>query len=142
MQRIVNRSFGLGCGLLVLCAGLAGCSSRKAPNWTFADNEGSIRTISEYKGQVMVLGFSNTWCESNLEAALSLQDLHERFADQGVKVVYFSAWERGDPVTYMQENGFTYGLIVNATTVAREYKVDRIPTFFVVGVDGRVIHRD
>ena len=40
MHRI-NRTLGFGIGLVVLGAGLAGCST-KAKSWTFMDAEGSI----------------------------------------------------------------------------------------------------
>ena len=141
MQRIVKRTFGLGGGLLVLCAGLVACSGAKAKNWTFTDAEGSVRKMSDYEGQVLVLGFSNTWCDPCQDAAMEMQAIQDQFNSQGVKVVFVSAWEHGDPDVYMRENGYTYGLMVNGTEVAREYDVHRMPTFFVVGVDGRIVSR-
>jgi len=56
MQRIVKRTFLVGGALTLLCAGLAGCGSSKAQSWTFTDDEGSIRRLSDYQGQVLVLG--------------------------------------------------------------------------------------
>ena len=41
----------------------------------------------------------------------------------------------------MEKRGYTYGLLLNGTEIAREYNVDRIPTFFVIGTKGRVIAR-
>jgi peroxiredoxin len=141
MQRIVKRTFLVGGALTLLCAGLAGCSSSKAQSWTFTDDEGSIRRLSDYQGQVLVLGFSNTWCDPCQEAAVHMQMLHERFSDRGVKVMTVSAWERGDPDMYMQEHGYNYGVMTQGTEIAREYDVDEIPTFFVVGVDGKIVSR-
>ncbi|MHC4416510.1 MAG: peroxiredoxin family protein [Planctomycetota bacterium] len=140
MQRIVNRSIGLGCGLVLVCAGLVGCSSM-AEDWTFTDASGTVRNLSDYRGEVVVLGFSNTWCDPCQEAALHMQDLHQRFGQRGVRVVSVSAWERGEPDHYMEENGYSYGLMLNGTEIAREYGVIRVPTFFIVGVDGKVIYR-
>jgi peroxiredoxin len=141
MQRIVKRTFLVGGALALLCAGLAGCGSSKAQSWTFTDDQGSIRRLSDYQGQVLVLGFSNTWCDPCQEAAVHMQLLHERFSDRGVKVMTVSAWERGDPDMYMQEHGYNFGVMTNGTEIAREYKVDEVPTFFVVGVDGKIISR-
>ncbi|MHC4769822.1 MAG: peroxiredoxin family protein [Planctomycetota bacterium] len=141
MQRIVKRTFLVGGALALLCAGLAGCGSSKAQSWTFTDDQGSIRRLSDYQGQVLVLGFSNTWCDPCQEAAVHMQLLHERFSDRGVKVMTVSAWERGDPDMYMQEHGYNFGVMTNGTEIAREYNVDEVPTFFVVGVDGKIISR-
>jgi hypothetical protein len=119
MQRIVKRTFLVGGALALLCAGLAGCGSSKAQSWTFTDDQGSIRRLSDYHMQL----------------------LHERFSDRGVKVMNVSAWERGDPDMYMQEHGYNFGVMTNGTEIAREYNVDEVPTFFVVGVDGKIISR-
>ena len=56
MQRIVKRTFVVGGALALLCAGLAGCGGGKAQSWTFTDEQGSIRKLSDYQGQVLVLG--------------------------------------------------------------------------------------
>jgi cytochrome c biogenesis protein CcmG/thiol:disulfide interchange protein DsbE len=140
MQRNVKRVFGIG-GLLLLCAGLVGCGGTKAQSWTFKDDEGTTRTLSHYRGQVLVLGFTNTWCDPCQEAAQELQALQERFRGRGVKVMAVSSWERGNPDAYMQQHGYTYGVMTNGTEVARDYDVDEIPTFFVVGVDGNILSR-
>lgn len=140
MQRIASRTVGLGCGLMLLCASLAGCSS-KAQDWTFTDSQGTIRSFSDYEGQVIVIGFSNTWCDPCQEAALHMQAIQNQYAQQGVKVLSVSAWDRGNPEEWMAEKGYTYGVMLNGTEIAREYKVDRVPTFLVVGVDGKVIYR-
>ena len=140
MPRIVNRLFGPGLGLLLLGTGLAGCSS-KVQDWTFTDAQGAVRNLSDFEGNVIVLAFSNSWCDPCQEAAVHMQDIHDRFAAEGVKVVYISSWERGDAEEYMKENGYTYGLVIDGTEIARDYRVDRVPTFYVVGVDGRVVYR-
>ncbi len=140
MQRIVKRTLGLGCGLALLCGALSGCSS-KATDWTFTDAQGSVRNLSDYQGQVVVIGFSNTWCDPCQNAALHMQSLQEKFGGQGVKILSVSSWEQGNPEQYMSENGFTYGVMLNGTELAQQYKVTRLPTFIVIGVNGKVIYR-
>ncbi len=139
MHSIVKRTLSIGLGLAVLC-GLTGCAS-KVTNWRFADSRGEIRELSDYEGQVVVISFSNTWCEPCQEAASHLQDLQERFGPAGVKVMTISCWERGDPQKWMLERGYTYGVMVDGTSIARRYDVDQVPTFLVIGVDGRLIYR-
>ena len=140
MQCIVNRTLGLGCGLVLLLGGLSGCSS-KSGDWTFTDAQGDIRALSDFRGQVVVMSFSNTWCDPCHDAAVHMQNFQEKFSNRGVKVLSVSSWEQGDPQDYMNEHGFTYGVMVNGTDLARDYKVDRIPTFVVIGVDGKVLYR-
>lgn len=70
-----------------------------------------------------------------------VQKIHEHFAGRPVHVMGVNCWEKGDPVAYMQKNGFTYGLVTGADALAASYGVKGIPTFVVLGVDGSVIHK-
>ncbi len=139
MQRIINRSLGLCCGLLLVGVGLSGCAGAKAQELSFTDASGASHMLSDYQGQVVVLSFSNTWSDPCRAAAPHLQALHERFAAQGVKVMAVNAWERGDPLSFMDEHGYTFEMLLNGTDLAREYKVTQVPTFYILGVNGRII---
>ncbi len=142
MQRIANRPLGLISIVALMTVGLSGCgSSTKTSDWSFTDVAGDIRTLSDSRGGVVVLAFINTWCEPCQEAALQLQQLQTRFANRGVRVVFVSSWERGDPAAFMEDRGYTYGLLLNGTTIARDYKVKRVPTFCVIGANGREVAR-
>ncbi len=139
MQRIVKRTLavGLGVGLVV---SMTGCSTM-ASNWHFTDSQGEVRELSDYKGQVVVISFSNTWCEPCQEAAELMQDLQERFGRHNVKVMTISSWERGDPQKWMLDRGYTYGIMLRGTEIARQYDVDQLPSFLVIGMDGSAIYR-
>ena len=139
MQRIVHRSLRFVTATL-LFAGITGCGS-SSPDWTFRDAGGDVRAMSDYRGGVTLLAFTNSWCDSCHHAAMHLQDIQERFADQGVRVVFVSSWERGDASAYLNEQGYTYGLMLNGTEIAREYDIDKIPTFCLLGPDGKVVAR-
>ncbi len=141
MHRIVNRSFALVGGLLLLGSGLSGCGS-KAPQWSFSNSDGTLHSLSDYQGQVLMLAFTNTWCEPCERAAPHLQDIHDRFADQGVTVMAVSSWERYDPTDYMDQYGYTYDVMLDGTDIARQYGVDHLPTFYIIGVDGSVIFQE
>ncbi len=140
MPRIANRSLGFVCGLLLLGAGLGGCAS-VPPDWSFIDASGSRVSLSDFQGRVLVLAFTNSWCEPCKEAAPHLQDLQEQFADRGVMILAMSSWERGDPTNHMKRFGYTYAVMSHATELARRYNVDHLPTFYVIGVNGQVIYR-
>jgi len=139
MQRIVTRTLAVGLGL-GLVVSMAGCSTATS-NWHFTDSEGMVRELSDYKGQVVVIGFSNTWCEPCQDAADLMQDMQEKFGRHNVKVMMISSWERGDPEKWMAERGYTYGVMLRGTEIARQYDIDQLPSFVVIGMDGRTIYR-
>ena len=139
MQRIVKRTLAVGLGL-GLVVSMAGCSTTTS-NWHFTDSHGEVRELSDYQGQVVVIGFSNIWCEPCQDAAELMQELQEQFGQHNVKVMMISSWERGDPQKWMAEHGYTYGVMLRGTEIARQYDVDQLPSFLVIGMDGQPIYR-
>lgn len=113
-----------------------------APDWTLSDPTGKKHKLSEYRGKVVVLDFWGTWCPPCVMAMPGLQKLHEKYKDKPVAVLGLNV---GDPPgaaeKHMKDKKFTYGLLLSAEPVAQDYGVSGFPTFFVIGTDGKVIHR-
>lgn len=112
----------------------------KAPNWTLEDAAGKAHSLNDYRGKVVLMDFWATWCGPCKAAMPSIQKIHERFADKGLVVLGMNCWESGDPAKYMDEKGYTYGLMVGADDVAEAYGVSGIPTFYLIGKDGEIVH--
>jgi thiol-disulfide isomerase/thioredoxin len=116
-------------------------ASQAAPDWTLKDSDGKDVSLSDYRGKVVVMDFWATWCGPCRAIMPNLQKLHEKYKDKGVVVLGLNCWESADPVAFMKENGYTYGLILKADEVAKAYGVSAIPTLVVVGPDGKIRHR-
>lgn len=114
----------------------------QAPAWTLTDPEGKSHSLADYSGRVVLIDFWATWCGPCRAAMPGVQQLHERFKDRGVVVLGLNLGEDedADPVGYMKKQGFTYGLLLNSEAAAEAYGVMSIPHFFVIGVDGKIIH--
>lgn len=97
--------------------------------------------LEDYRGKVVVMDFWATWCGPCKMAMPGLQKLHEKYKDRGVVVLGMNCWERGDPVAYMRNNNFTYGLVTGADNYATQYGVRGIPHFVVIGVNGETVHQ-
>lgn len=88
----VRRFLALG-GILVLVT-LTGCYSgsrpprigNPAPDFTVQDAERRI-TLSQYRGQIVVLNFWATWCPPCVEETPSLVQMSNRLKDHGVTVL-------------------------------------------------------
>ena len=84
--------------LVFLTLGLSGCYSSRpphignpAPDFTIQDDERKV-TLSQFRGQVVVLNFWATYCPPCIEETPSLVRLQQRFKDKGVTVVGVS-WD-------------------------------------------------
>ncbi len=111
-----------------------------APDWSLKTPEGRTVSLKDLRGRIVVLDFWATWCGPCKMAMPGIQKIHERFKDKSVKVLGMNTWERGgDPAAYMKKKDYTYGLLLKADDVAKAYHVSGIPTFYVIGPDGKIL---
>ena len=90
------RSSGVIAGF-VLALGLSGCytGSRpprigsSAPEFTVQDSQNKV-SLSQFRGQVVVLNFWATWCAPCVEEIPSLVEMQRRMKAKGVTVVAVS----------------------------------------------------
>lgn len=111
-----------------------------APDWTLNDSTGKSRTLSEYRGKVVVMDFWATWCGPCKEVMPRMQKLFEKYQDRDVVVLGVDAWEQKDAVAFMQQKKFAYSLLLKGEEIAESYRVTILPSVYIVGVDGRVIY--
>lgn len=112
-----------------------------APEWTLKDSRGEPHTLSEYRGKVIVMDFWAVWCAPCHTALPWLQKVHNELSKRGVVVLGISTGEHGgDPVQLMEDRKYTYRLLLNGEAISKSYGVGAMPTFYMIGVDSRIIY--
>jgi peroxiredoxin len=111
-----------------------------APDWKLTDAAGNTRTLSEYRGKVIVMDFWATWCEPCKEIMPRMQKLYDKYHDKDVVVFGINSWEQKDPIAFMQKKRLAYQLLLKGEQIADSYRVTILPSVYVVGVDGRIIY--
>ncbi|HEY0101643.1 MAG TPA: hypothetical protein VGB76_22140 [Pyrinomonadaceae bacterium] len=48
--------------------------------------------------------------------------------------------DSGDPVASMKSLKLTYGLLLKGNAIGKSYMANVLPTLYVVGADGRILH--
>ncbi len=112
----------------------------KAPDWTLKTPAGKAVTLSKLRGRIVVLDFWAIWCGPCKLVMPNLQKLHEQYKDKPVDVIGLNVWERSDAAAYMKKNKYTYGLLLKGDAVAKAYGVNGIPTMYIIGPDGKILH--
>ena len=109
-----------------------------APNFTLTSLDGSVVTLSDLRGQVVVLDFWATWCGPCEESLPHLQALHQQYADQGVIVLAINVEENRDQVSrFIQDNSYTFTVLLDSDgAVSNAYGVWGIPYTVVVDQSG------
>jgi cytochrome c biogenesis protein CcmG/thiol:disulfide interchange protein DsbE len=96
-SQLSSKTAALRLIALVLVLLMSGCYSGSrpprigtaAPDFTVRDSAGSV-TLSQLKGQVVVLNFWATWCAPCIEEMPSLVQMQQRMKQKGVTVLAVS----------------------------------------------------
>ena len=109
-----------------------------------ASGADSVKTIDDYRGQVVLLNVWATWCLPCRTEMPSIQALHETFGDDGLQVVAVSIDQPGSEQAireFAREYGLTFEILHDETgDIQRQYQTTGVPETFVIGPDG-VIRR-
>ena len=114
-----------------------------APDFTLDDLQGQSVSLSDFKGQAVFLDFWASWCGPCIEDFPYLEQIKQQTRDQ--KVVFLSISLDSSADEWRQavdEHGLT-GVHVHApdgrqVAVDQLYQVRGIPSYFLVGPDGRM----
>lgn len=110
----------------------------QAPNWSLETPEGDMVSLSDLRGQVVVMDFWATWCMPCRQVMPVLQELHDTYGE-GLAVVGINTWEQADdPAGFLQQLGLSYMVLLGGDDVAVEYLVEGIPTFYVIDQNGNI----
>jgi cytochrome c biogenesis protein CcmG/thiol:disulfide interchange protein DsbE len=142
---IVSAVVGLGLLAVLAFAFFAPSGGRPAqgepaPDFTVTLLDGSKASLSDLRGQVVVLNFWASWCNPCRQEAPALQRVWETYRDRGVLFVGVSYKDAEDASrAFVQEFGLTYP---NGTDlkgdIGRTYGVTGVPETFIIDAQGRV----
>lgn len=98
------------------------------------------RSLSAYRGQVVLLNVWATWCEPCKVEMPSIEKLYREFGPRGLRVLAVSVDDPGmtDAVRrYARELGLTFEILHDpARTVVTSYQITGYPETFVIARDG------
>ncbi|HLF89779.1 MAG TPA: TlpA disulfide reductase family protein [Anaerolineales bacterium] len=133
-------AFSLLMGLL----GLAGWSLVKvrngpvstgmAPDFTMTSFSGEILSLSELRGQVVIINFWASWCPPCREEAAYLEQTWRKYKDQGVAFIGVDYVDtEPEALAYIEEFDITYFNGPDlGTRISQAYNIQGVPeTFFV-----------
>lgn len=115
----------------------------KVPNWTLKDSEGVERSLSDYRGKVVLLDFWASWCPNCVDAMETMQALHDEFADQGLALFGINCRDPvgEDVVGFIRGLGYTYPVLLDGNSITVQYQVAGIPAFVLIDPEGKLIYK-
>lgn len=143
---LITLAFALVLALLALLAwGLkkaqAGpVDSGLAPDFSLTGFDGRKVTLSQLRGQVVIINFWASWCPPCREEAAYLEQTWRKYKDQGVVFIGVDYVDtKKEALAYIQEFDITY---INGpdleTVISDAYNIQGVPETFYVSKSGEL----
>ena len=150
-----RRSFLAVSILLSLVIALAGCVSpdqenrryqhalieKTAPDFTLRDVKGNQVSLSDFRGQPVVLNFWATWCSPCRVEIPHLEALYTKYKDQGLVVIGMNTETDYMKVKRFVEPQISYTVLLDGGTQAQGYDVSGIPCTYYIDKEGIIRYR-
>lgn len=110
-----------------------------APDFELETINGEIISLSELRGEPVILNFWATWCPPCREEMPEMQDFHDNHKDE-INVIAINYNEQDDKVIdYLNEFGYTFPSPLDKEgTTGNDYGVLTLPTTYFIGSDGYI----
>ena len=120
-----------------------------APNFMLEDLSGKSFSLSDIKGQVVIVDFWATWCGPCVMSIPELVDLQEKYEGKGLVVIGISVDDdrvsKGDLLAFREKMRINYRILRANNKVYEDYfggtSGFSIPTLFVIDREGKVRNR-
>lgn len=109
---------------------------------------GTETTLASSKGQVVILNFWNEWCPHCRREIPKLQQMYEKFEDQGLVVIAVTKHTKSQTdekvQAFLDSNGVTFPCAVEPAgyKTTKDYGVSGVPAGVVIDRDGNVVWRN
>jgi peroxiredoxin len=116
----------------------------KAPDFRLEDLKGKKIGLKDFKGKVVFLNFWATWCNPCKEEIPSIERLHQKFREKDFIFLTISVdFEGRKPVKeFIDKENYTFIVLLDPKyEILDLYKVQRIPTTFVIDKTGKIMGR-
>lgn len=112
-----------------------------APELTLTDTQGISHSLTDYRGQVVLINLWATWCIPCTKEMPALQSFYNKYEQHGFVVIAINDGDpRQDVLQFAKDYDLTFPIWLDPTYIATEqaFKTMNLPSSFVINRDGIV----
>lgn len=115
-----------------------------APGWTLKTLDSKRISLSDFKGQLVILDFFYKDCPPCRKAIPLLQLLHKKYKSKGLNVIGIDPIDEESNIVkhFISNAGITYQVILDKNNVNKDYHVSSYPTLYLIDKKGNVIYAE
>jgi cytochrome c biogenesis protein CcmG, thiol:disulfide interchange protein DsbE len=112
----------------------------RAPDFTAEKFEGGSITLSDLRGQYVVMDYWASWCPPCMEEIPFIQQIHEEYRERGLQVLGVNGIE-GDDLNsvgdVIADESLTYTILLDRDDeISRIYNIQYLPTSIFIDANG------
>ena len=113
----------------------------------FADMEGRLQPLSQWRGRVLVVNFWATWCAPCREEIPGFVRLQEKYRDRGLQFIGIAIDQRDKVQAFAQEFGMNYPVLlggIDSVEMSRQAgnRVGALPFTVILDRHGQIVGRE
>lgn len=119
--------------------------NERAPSFALLDLDGKKINAADLKGKVVVVDFWATWCGPCKASFPGMQKMVNKYKDDNnVKFIFVDTWEREankekNASDFITANKYSFHVLMdNENKVVEQFKVEGIPTKFIIDKNGMI----
>lgn len=127
-------------GMLFLPGITARAVDGAAPDFTLQSRDGEAVSLSQFRGQVVMVNFWATWCGPCREEMPHLEALHQRYSALGFTLLGVNVEENSsDAAAWLEETPVSFSVLYDPENrVSELYDVIAMPSTVIVDRQGNV----
>jgi peroxiredoxin len=115
-------------------------TAQVAPDFALRSLEGGNIRLSEYRGNVVLLGFWARWCGDCRQAMQALNEVNEKYQRAGLVTLSINVGDTEEQAATMAHSlGLEFPVLVDTTKIASsQFNLKSMPLMLLVDREGRI----